>query len=504
MPTLYTALVARHRPKKPARKQRPLGKAKRFKDAKSLAKLVFLPQAPSAKAIRTPGKKSVIVVGAGLAGLCAAYELSQVGYKVTVFEARKRVGGRVESSRRFVTNRTVERGAELIGSNHPLWLAYKDKFGLKFTDVKEYGNSPIRLRGRTLTAEESHDLLDEIQDVWDALTDKAATILDPFEPWINPNASTLDNISFVDWLDTEFPKCTPLCRDAVVEQLETDNGVSAENQSLLAVLAMVKGGGLASYWDDTEVYRCKGGNDRLARKFKEELKKAACPVRLKSAVRSILLKDGKVIVNVKGRPQSAADDLILAVPPSVWGRIKFKNPDLDRKLKTGPQMGENVKFLMKFNRRFWEDTGTSPTLTQDGPADLTWETTENAKKGGFAMVAFSGGDDAHKCSQWPTSRVKTNYTKALQKVYVRIGPEMRAHDFANWPKEPWTRASYCFPAPGQVVPWGPMFKLGYQKQIHFAGEHCCYAFMGYMEGALQSGFRTARRMAVRDGLLPLS
>jgi monoamine oxidase len=477
-----------------------------LKDIGEMRALVFLPQARPARPVRRAPKKRVVVVGAGLAGLCSAYELSRFGYKVEVYEARDRVGGRVDSSHKFIPKRTVERGAELIGSNHPLWLAYREEFDLEFTDVKDYGNSPIRLRGRTLTAEESRKLLEKIDDVFDALTVKAATIVDPFEPWLNPNATVLDNMSFADWLAKQFPKCNRLCRHAVVEQLETDNGVPAEKQSLLAVLAMIKGGGLASYWDDTEVYRCKGGNDKLARKFHAELLNKGCSVELNSPVTSIHMQKGKVEVEVKGRrqPPAPADDLILAVPPSVWENIDFKNADLQRKLKGGPQMGKNVKFLMRFDRRFWEDTGTSPTLTQDGPADLTWETTEENKRGDFAMVAFSGGDDAQMCSEWPDPKVKENYTKALERVYVKIGSEMRKHDFANWPRDPWTNASYCFPAPGQVMAWGPVFKLGYQRQIHFAGEHCCYAFMGYMEGALQSGFRTARRMAVRDGFLPLS
>jgi len=509
MPTLYTALLARHRPKQAPRVQKRLPEAKvqpKTREAISgMPKLVFLPTTFAAKNKRgAKKKKRIAVVGAGFAGLCAAYELSRFGYDVTVYEARDRVGGRVQSSDTFILGKTVERGAELIGSNHPLWLAYKREFGLKFSDVKDYGSSPIRLKGKTLTAEKSHELLQQMDQVLEALTDKAATILDPFQPWLNPDAEDLDNMNFVDWLEHEFPACKSLCKHAVIEQLQADNGVKAEMQSLLAVLAMIKGGGLASYWEDTEVYRCEGGNDTLAKRFAAELLRAKCEIRFNSPVHSIQLKNEKVCVEVNGQQTVPADDLILAVPPSVWKQIKFKNRDLQLKLNNWPQMGKNVKFLMNFKRRFWEDTGTSPTLTQDGPADLTWETTEEKRKGNFAMVAFSGADDAAKCSDWPVSELRSNYTKALASVYVKINSEMQTHDFANWPIEPWTEASYCFPAPGEVVAWGPMFQLGYQRQIHFAGEHCCYAFIGYMEGALQSGFRTARRMAVRDGFLPLS
>jgi hypothetical protein len=39
------------------------------------------------------------------------------------------------------------------------------------------------------------------------------------------------------------------------------------------------------------------------------------------------------------------------------------------------------------------------------------------------------------------------------------------------------------------------------KRVHFAGEHTCYAFTGYMEAALQSGIRVAEQIARRDGVL---
>ena len=71
----------------------------------------------------------------GLSELAAAHELLSAGYQVTVLEARDRVSGRVVSFDSFVPGRWVEGGGELIGSNHPTWMAYAKKFGLDFNEI---------------------------------------------------------------------------------------------------------------------------------------------------------------------------------------------------------------------------------------------------------------------------------------------------------------------------------------------------------------------------------
>ena len=108
--------------------------------------------------------RRVVVVGAGFSGLAAAYELSKVGYDVTVVEARNRVGGRVISFSDIVPNKNVEGGGELIGSNHPTWVAYAKQFNLDLLDVTEEDlESPIRVNGRRLTEKEYEQPWDEME-----------------------------------------------------------------------------------------------------------------------------------------------------------------------------------------------------------------------------------------------------------------------------------------------------------------------------------------------------
>ena len=436
----------------------------------------------------------VVVIGAGFSGLAAAYELSKAGYDVTVVEARNRAGGRVISFSDLVPGKNVEGGGELIGSNHPAWVGYAKQFKLNFLDVgEEDAEFPIVLNGKRLSADQSEKLWEEMEKAFAPLLADAADI-DADRPWTAKNAEALDKRTLKNWIDSL--NGSPMLKSAIDTMMMADNGVVSEWQSYLANLAMWKGGGLEKYWTDSEVYRCSGGNQLLATRLVAAI--GAAKVMLRTPVRSVATTDSGARVTLANGKTLEADRVILTAPPSTWNRIAFE-PALPPSLV--PQMGSNVKFLLGLSSPVWRRTELAPELLSDGPVNMTWHATDGQKgAGGEAMVAFSGGTSSEICRDWGARRVE-NYLTELGKVYRGIrGAYSGKARFMDWPGDAWSKASYSFPAPGQVTSQGPTLYDG-MGRLHFAGEYASYAFMGFMEGALNSGAAVAKRIAVKDGVV---
>ena len=439
--------------------------------------------------------KHIVILGAGFAGLACGYELLSAGYRVTILEPRSRVSGRVMSSSNFVNGKNVEMGGELVGSNHPMWVAYAEQFKLEFIDVTEDENleMPITINGKTLDEKEAESMWEEMDAAFATLTE-AAVGIDANEPWKTANAAALDKMTMADWW--KKIEGSEINRKAIWVQLASDNAVELEKQSYLGMLAGIAGGQGEKYWTESEVYRCSGGNQQLATKLAEAigkqnilLKRHATAVKTTATGVSITCSDGSVI---------QADEVVLAAPPSVWHKIAFE-PGLPDAIK--PQMGIAVKHLSSLKTRFWKEKEQSPDSLNDGDISQTWEATDNQPgDNGAALVGFSGGAAAERIRARQGNAQSDAYAKQLEERYPGYGAQLVTATLMDWPGDPWTLAGYSFPAPGDVTRCGPTLHNGHGK-IHFAGEHTCFKFVGYMEGGLSSGAELAKRIAVRDGVV---
>lgn len=451
----------------------------------------MLLSATESHAVRNSGKgRSVVVVGGGFAGLACAHELASVGCRVTVLEARDRVGGRAHSLVDWIPGKIVEAGGELLGANHPTVQAYAQTLGLTLNPTVDYETpspEPTLINGRTLDRDELEAITVETDEIYDAFTN-AARVVDGDCCWKTPDADKLDQISTADWIQQQKGSAT--AKAIVYLQFMLDNAVIPERQSLLGNLTVIHGGGLEKYWTDTEVFRCQGGNQQYAIQLAERI--GAANIHLKSPVTRITVTASKVRVTDATGKQYEADDVVLAVPPSLWDRIEIE-PRLPDSL--APQMGDAVKFLSMVKERFWESHGLPPTAFADDGVGSLWFGTENqiASDVRECIVSFIGGPSATMWSQLDDEQRQLQYTEKLERLQPGFAAALLEMQFVNWPKEEWTAGGYSFPAPGQIIAQGPTLREGLGR-LHFAGEHTCYPFIGYMEGALNSGVSLAKRM----------
>lgn len=452
--------------------------------------------------------KRIVVIGGGFSGLACAHELKEAGYDVTVVEARNRVGGRVLSAnaangREFVKGRNVEYGAELIGSNHLAWVNYAQKFGLEFLDVgdDEEAAPPVIIDDKALSGDEGQKLWKELEESLNKMNELAAPVPED-EPWTAPDAAKLDAMSVQDWIDKlDAPEQV---KKAIWINQTSDNGQDANKQSLLGQLTSIKGGGLEKYWTDSEVYRCKGGNDQLAAKLADAIGRDRIVTKL--PVRSVTLRGGAMIVECGDGRTIECDDVVYSGPPATWKKVQF-SPSLPEDMN--PQVGFNAKYFAHVKDRFWEKH--EPKLSQyaisNNVINMTWDGTDGqgpveGDAGGACLVAFAGGSSCQKGLRMSKEERDKTFGALLERFFPGYGANFVKSFYMDWPNEAWAGASYSFPAPGQVTKVGPMLARPHMEgRLHLAGEHTCYKFVGYMEGALQSGIRVAKRLAKRDGVL---
>jgi monoamine oxidase len=450
--------------------------------------------------------KRIVVIGAGFSGLACAHQLQHVGYDVTVIEARNRIGGRVFSSsvskgNDYVKGRTVEFGGELVGSNHPIWVNYADRFGLEFLDLTEDEDAemPVIIDGKRLSGIEAAQLWEELEKALNELNALAIAV-DADAPWKSPEARKLDLMSVQTWIDDL--DVSPLVKRAVWINLSADNGQDPIRQSLLGLLTTVKGGGVEKFWTESEVYRCKGGNDQLATKLAAAI--GENHIHTKLAVCSVCCTDSTMMVETSDGRKFECDDVVLTAPPKTWPNITFC-PALPRTLNI--QTGFNAKYFAVVKDRFWEKH--TPTLSQyalsDDRINMTWDGTDNqgpVEDGGACLVGFAGGSACRRASDMAPHQREAMFTEVFEQFFPGFRENFVKSFYMNWPKERWACASYSFPAPGEVTTVGPLIAEAHMGgHLHIAGEHACYKFVGFMEGALQSGVAVAKKIAKRDGVV---
>jgi monoamine oxidase len=438
--------------------------------------------------------KRVLVVGAGFAGAACAHELAAAGYDVHVIEGRDRIGGRVYTSQTLAKGRIVEIGAELIGSNHPLWLAYAKKFRLTLRPLGD-DDSPIsiRIKGEKYEGEKARAILDQMDVGHKKLAELAAAV--PFDkPWTLKEAGALDRKPFADQIKSLGLESLPT--DAILTEFMMDMASSPQEMSSLGLLAIINAHGCYDYWRHTEDFRCAEGNQQLAARLLESI--GANGVTLGKRIVEIDISSKPARVRMDDGTIFSADEIVLTAPPSTWDQIKFM-PALPP--NTLPTMGKAVKFMGVLTSRYWEARRQTVDSMGDDTLGMTWEGTAGQEGDGpVVLTSFVGGDPVDTLSKLTPPSARESFHHGFDKVAPGFRSSLVADEYLDWMAEPLTRTGYACPSPGQVTTvWQTVDNL--PGPLHIAGEHAALGFTGFMEGGLFSGARVARRIALKDGLV---
>lgn len=182
----------------------------------------FQPAKVSAKS------KRILVVGAGLSGLVAAYELNKTGHDVTVLEAQERIGGRVLTLRRpFGENLYADAGATRIPAEHETTLKYIKEFDLPLVQFYPNSGKFVRLKNGKAQAVS-----------WGKFVEETEVVMQLGKPelWqkILGGTDRLTN-SFADKLKGKINLKTPVVK--VVQDSESVNATFNDNGKLQTIAA---------------------------------------------------------------------------------------------------------------------------------------------------------------------------------------------------------------------------------------------------------------------------
>lgn len=437
--------------------------------------------------------RTVTVIGAGLAGLSAAFDLQRAGWKVTVLEARERVGGRVHSLRNFSNGLVAEAGGEFIEETHTRMLAFADQFHLSLGRVGSWQGQDedwVSFDGKAGPMSDEGiwgtNLHDEVDKIWEALAELGGYVPDPNQPQMARGAEYLDRKSTADWINAL--DAHPLAKKDFIQHIRAEYTCEPERHSLLDLARNV-----SMYYTSSERnmnYRVVGGNDLVA----QALAAALPDVRLRAPVTSIRVLPDEVAVTFQQADSYltiSSAFAILAVPLTTARLIEF-NPPLPtahQKLVHELSYGAVTKVLIEYRKRFWNDKGWNGRLATDTPIVFTWHATSHVENEHGILTVYTGGEPGAQFAALSDAERTQLAVAEIEKLFPGSSDLIEYTATVAWPNEPYTRGSYAAFAPGEVTAhWKTLFEP--TGRLFFAGEHAT-PIQGFMEGAVESGQRAA-------------
>ena len=495
----------------PAGPSTPAARRRFLLGASALAGSVAL--GPWTRIAAATGKR-IVIVGAGLAGLAAAYTLAKAGVRATVYEGAPRIGGRCWTDRdSFAGGQVAERGGELIDTSHEEIRALCADLGLALDDL--IATEPKGSEGLYFFDGAGYATADVERDfapVRPRLAADAKILGDGLPTYRSHTAAQrrLDRMPASEWIDTRVPggrasRLGQLIVNAYGEEL----GGDPDEISAVTVVSLLAGSPedrFSPYEESDQRYHIRGGNDQLVAKLVERggaiephSRLVALSRRADGRCRLVILRDG-------AEREEIADHVILTVPFTLLRVVDLRDAGFGtRKMQSINElgMGRNTKLQLQFARRFWLDQNGGVRGNGEyrlrGSFQTTWDVTR-AQPGDAGVLNFFSGGSAAVASGLTGIDAQAQASLAELARYVPASAgAWNGRVIRNaWDRNPWSLGSYALVKPGQYTSFYGV-EAEPRGNVHFAGEHTSIESQGYLNGGVESGMRAASEVLAALG-----
>jgi monoamine oxidase len=445
----------------------------------------------------------VVVIGAGIAGLNAVYQLQKSGINSTLYEASDRIGGRMFTLHdEFGQGITTDIGGELVDTTHQDILDLVKELGLSLHDLRKdtLARKTYYFGGKSLSEDDLKNslkpfvvqLTKDIKSLPDIISYKAAAQFERLDK--QSITGYLKAIGISGWL-FDFLNVT----------LTREYGMEASIQSAVNFLIMFvppadQEKGYELFGPEHEVFKIKGGSGALTNALYQKVKD---DVKTGYTLKSIGKNDdnsynlefdnqGKTVVAKTGH-------VIVAIPFTMLRLVKLDIPVPAEKTKCINEIGygNSSKFIVGVTGgKPWRQHGQQGYTFTDLVFGCGWDSSQAQSDTEGSFTVFGGGNFSDLVKNGNMDDLTHQFLPELNTIFPGMDKaySSKSTKFC-WSENPYSKAAYSSFKTGQ---WSTL--AGWEGvpvgEVYFAGEHVSREFQGYMNGGAETG-RVAAEMVVK-------
>ena len=480
----------------------------------------FLTSCKSGKPTETKDENllDIAILGGGMSGLNCANHLLGSGLNFKIFEADRRVGGRILTHYNDSMGLGIfpEFGGDFIDSDHQDMLDLAKEFNLELLDMiaEQEANNWVKdiyyFDNRKISEEE---IIQEFKKIAPKIAEDVDSLGENYD---TPDAEILDNTPLSEYIQSL--NCANWLKELFIAAWVAEYGLDCEELSTINMLDMIDTSteeGFKVFGSSDERYRIKGGNSEIIKGLASKV--GEDKIHKGYEVRSIAeQEDGSYLISFNNDEEIKSKAIVCTLPFTILRNLKLDLKSISaekRKCIDELGYGKNTKLVLGYDSQPWrskENNAMGYLFTNDmtNGWDGSVNRTENNTNG--AYVAYFGGEYSQKlCDEstksplapashvWRTELPKEKvqgYVDELDKIFTNSKAHFTGHHvFVNWIDYPYVKASYsCY----KVGQWSTIAGLEMEPigNFFFAGEHCSELFQGFMNGAAETGRRVAETM----------